>query len=222
VPADIPYMPSVVNLHAILDKIQSAGTPPKFTHDFLKSTLGFGSSNDRAVIKVLRQLGFLTADGTPTQRYNDYRGAQPRKVLAQGLREGWPELFLADERVYEKSKSQIQAIAKNLTGAGDSAATKMASTFHALAEKADWTVPAEPLKHVQTGAPAEKDDAGDRIGSGGNRSDSSEASGRGSNGGNGPGAGLFQLHHDVHIHLPPTNDVSVYRAIFQAIKAELM
>lgn len=38
----------------------------------------------------------------------------------------------------------------------------------------------------------------------------------------GAGAGLFELHHDVHIHLPATNDVSVYRAIFQAIKAELM
>lgn len=215
-------MPSVMNLHAIFDKIQSAGTPPKFTHDFLKSTLGFGSSNDRAIIKILRQLGFLTADGTPTQRYNDYRGAQPRKVLAQGLREGWPELFLADERVYEKSKSQLQAIAKNLTGAGDSAATKMASTFHALAEKADWTVPAEPLKVVETEKPAEEDNASDRSSNGGNRNGSSEGNGQGSNSGNGLGAGLFQLHHDIHIHLPPTNDVSVYRAIFQAIKAELM
>ena len=222
VPADIPYMPSVVNLHAIFDKIQSAGTPPKFTHDFLKSTLGFGSSNDRAIIKILRQLGFLTADGTPTQRYNDYRGAHPRKVLAQGLREGWPELFLADERVYEKSKSQIQAIAKNLTGAGDSAATKMASTFHALAEKADWTVPADAPKDVETEWPAEEENTSDRRRSGGNRKGRSEDTGEGSINGNALGAGLFQLHHDIHIHLPPTNDVSVYRAIFRAIKAELM
>lgn len=217
-PADIPYMPSVVNLHAIFDKIQSAGTPPKFTHDFLKSTLGFGSSNDRAIIKILRQLGFLTADGTPTQRYNDYRGAQPRRVLAQGLREGWPELFLADERVYEKSKSQLQAIAKNLTGAGDSAAAKMASTFHTLAEKADWAVPTEPVKAVETGKPDEEP-VSEATSDGGNRN---EGNGRGSSSGVGPGAGLFQLHHDIHIHLPPTNDVSVYRAIFQAIKVELM
>lgn len=221
-PAEIPYMPSVVNLHGILDKIQSAGTPPKFTHDFLKSTLGFGSSNDRAVIKILRQLGFLSADGTPTQRYNDYRGAQPKKVLAQGLREGWPELFLADERVHEKSKSQVQAIAKNLTGAGDSAAQKMASTFHALAEKADWTETAEPQRGVETEKAAEAQGAGGLGGDGGKHIGSPEGSKDGSIRGSGPGSGLFQLHHDIHIHLPPTNDVSVYRAIFQAIKVELM
>jgi hypothetical protein len=32
----------------------------------------------------------------------------------------------------------------------------------------------------------------------------------------------FRLHHDIHIHLPPTSDVAVYRAIFQAMKSELV
>lgn len=221
-PAEIPYMPSVVNVNAILDKIQTAGTPPKFTHDFLKSTLGFGSSNDRPFIKVLRQLGFLTADGSPTQRYNDYRGTQPRRVLAQGLRDGWPELFLADERVYEKSKGQIQAIAKNLTGAGDSVAAKMASTFHALAAKADWAPSLQDPVAVEVEDSAVPENAGDQSGSGGNRNGGGEFIGQGRSIGNGVGVESFQLHHDIHIHLPPTNDVSVYRAIFQAIRAELM
>lgn len=211
-------MASISNVSAILEKIRTAGTPPKFTHEFLKSTLGFTSSNDRGVIKVLRQLGFLTADGVPTPRYNEYRGDQSGKAIAIGLREGWPDFFLADEKVYERSNSQIQGIAKSLTGAGDSVAQKIASTFKAFSDKADWSAVGLQQQHEQPGdsggvSQELQDGTGDdqRYGSGNNGGKSS-----------GAGTGLFELHHDIHIHLPPTNDVSVYRAIFQAIKAELM
>lgn len=209
---ELQYMPSAANVGAILDKIRSAGTPPKFTHDFLKSTLGFGSSNDRAMVKVLRQLGFLSADGTPTQRYNDYRGEARGKALAAGLREGWAALFLADEKVYERTNSQVQAIAKSLTGAADSTAGKMASTFKALSDKADWT---DGGRSVESSA--------DQLAAEGNTALPAPDGGVPGASTNGAGhGGLFQLHHDIHIHLPPTTEVSVYRAIFQAIKAELM
>lgn len=211
-PTEVPYLMSITNVPAILEKIRTAGTPPKFTHEFLKSTLGFGASNDRGVIKVLRQMGFLSADSVPTPRYNEYRGDQPGKAIAAGLREGWPDFFLADEKIYERSNSQIQGIAKSLTGAGDSVAQKIASTFKALADKADWSGPVPK----QQERPADSGDGEqDLYGAAGGEQ-------RGGKGGNGAGAGLFELHHDIHIHLPPTNDVSVYRAIFQAIKAELM
>ncbi len=41
---DMPYMTSIKNLSSILDKIKIAQTPPKFTHEFLKSSLGFSMS----------------------------------------------------------------------------------------------------------------------------------------------------------------------------------
>jgi len=212
-PVEVPYLMSITNVPAILEKIRTAGTPPKFTHEFLKATLGFGSSNDRGVIKVLRQMGFLSADGVPTPRYNEYRGDQPGKAIAIGLREGWPDFFLADEKIYERSNTQIQGIAKSLTGAGDSVAQKIASTFKAFADKADWS------GHVaqQQERPAESGD--DELEHDSGVGDELRRANRNSKG---AGAGLFELHHDIHIHLPPTNDVSVYRAIFQAIKAELM
>lgn len=208
-------MMSITNVPAILEKIRTAGTPPKFTHDFLKSTLGFGSSNDRGMIKLLRQLGFVSADGVPTSRYNEYRGDHGGKALATGLREGWADFFLADQKIFEKSAGQIQEIAKNLTGASDSVAKKIATTFKALSDKAEWSAPvSQQDRSSDLGDPkSEFDGSGD-----------DQRRRNGNNGGTdkGAGAGLFELHHDIHIHLPPTNDVSVYRAIFQAIKAELM
>lgn len=216
-PTEVPYMASITNVPAILEKIRTAGTPPKFTHEFLKSTLGFGASNDRGVIKVLRQMGFLSADSVPTPRYNEYRGDQPGKAIAVGLREGWPDFFLADEKIYERSNSQIQGIAKSLTGAGDSVAQKIASTFKAFSDKADWSAPIPQQRPDGTGDTGDDDQE-----AAGGASDEQRRSGNGTGKGKGAGAGLFELHHDIHIHLPPTNDVSVYRAIFQAIKAELM
>jgi hypothetical protein len=44
--ADYPYMTNAKNLKPIMERIKGAGTPPKFTLQFLKS-LGFTSSTDR-------------------------------------------------------------------------------------------------------------------------------------------------------------------------------
>jgi hypothetical protein len=219
---ELPYMPSVVNVGSILEKMKGAGTPPKFTHDFLKATLGFSSSNDRSMIKVLRSLSFITADSTPTQRYNDFKGERSGKALADGLREGWADLFMADQKVNEKSVTQIQAIVKSVTGAGDAVAKKTASTFKALSDKADWTATgsggstppagddnAEAAAVAAAAAAAAATPAGANNGGGGGGEELS-------------GSGLFRLHHDIHIHLPPSTEVAVYRAIFQALKAELM
>lgn len=137
-PAELPYMPSVTSLPAILDRMRATATPPKFTHDFLKTSLGFSSSNDRAVIKILRQLGLLAADGTPTPRYNDFRGGRGGVALADGLREGWAPLFLSDEAIQQRSIGELLGVVKNGTGAGDAVARKIATTFKALAGKATW------------------------------------------------------------------------------------
>ena len=53
---DVPRMPSVKNLHPILNSIQKAAVPDAFGVDFLKD-MGYTSSNDRSVIKVLKFLG---------------------------------------------------------------------------------------------------------------------------------------------------------------------
>jgi hypothetical protein len=203
-PADLPYMPTVGNVPAILDRIREAGTPPKFNREFLSSSLGFTGSQDRGIIKVFKQLGFLTSDGTPTPRYNEFRSTVlGGKALAQGLREGWAPIFLADQRANEKTSAQLTDLFKSVTGQGESVAQKMASTFKALANKADWSAPLmEPLIEKESSEPVKLLD----------QEVNSEV----------PHGGGVNLHQDVHIHLPPTSDVSVYRAIFRALREELL
>lgn len=189
-----PYMASIKNLSQILEKIRGAGAPPKFTVQFLKTTLGFSSSNDVGVIAVLKRLGFLTADGTPTDRYHEFRSEQKGPLaLATGLREGWSEIFLADTKANEKSSSELKGTFKTVTGKGESVAEKMATTFKALSDAADWS--------GKTVAEAEEVQE--------ERSRNESVS-------------QLTLNHDIHVHLPPNSDVGVYKAIFRALREELL
>lgn len=103
---------------------------------------------------MLKQLRFLTGDSTPTPRYNQFRSATSGgAALAQGLREGWADIFLADQRAHEKSAAQLKDLFKSVTGAGDASAGKMGQTFRSLATLADWQAPPSP-----TDVPPEDED----------------------------------------------------------------
>src|SRR4051794_25141487 len=111
-------MTSTKNLPNILGKIKSAGTPPKFTLDFLRQNLGFPSSSDRAVIAVLKGLGFLNGDGSPLARYNEFRDdSRSGRAMSAGLREGWAEIFLSDQRANERSNTELVELFKSVSGA---------------------------------------------------------------------------------------------------------
>lgn len=195
---NFPYMASARNLPEILGKIKAAGTPPKFTYEFLKANLGFASSNDRSVIGVLKALGFLTPDSTPTDRYNEFRdGARSGAALAAGLREGWSDVFLSDQKAQDRTPAQLVELFKGVAGVGEAVAKKMATTFKVVAMQADWKTlrPAvEPLepRELPANAPLPEQRAG------------------------------LALHHDIHLHLPPSSDVAVYTAIFRALRSELL
>lgn len=204
-----PYMQSIKNVPAIFSRIKEAGTPPKFTHEFLKTSLGFTSSSDRNVVAVLKAMGFIMDDGTPTDRYNQYRGVESKVAIADGLREGWSDIFLADQKIHTKSQEQAREIFKSVTGKGETVAEKMASTFRALASLGDFNAePSKPITSIEPETELEQSNTA-------RRSTTNEGNTVSS------GVGVLTLRHDVHVHLPSTSDVAVYKAIFRAIKDEL-
>ena len=206
---DIPYMASVGNIDEIVQKLRGAGTPPRFTHEFLSSTLGFRSSNDRGFIKILRALGMVTADGTPTDRYNAFKNdISGGTAMADGLRDGWSALYLADEEAHDKTPSELQQTFKTITGKGDAVAKKMATTFKAFAKHADFmtspTSTSNGADYQAFEAPADQGESAPPYPQ--PMKDISSVT----------------LRHDVHLHLPPTSDVAVYTAIFRALREELL
>ena len=60
------YLTSVKNLPQIFEQMIKGIAPPTFNSEYL-SSVGFSSSNDRAVTPLLKALGFLADSGQPTE-----------------------------------------------------------------------------------------------------------------------------------------------------------
>lgn len=211
---DVPYMMSVTNLHRILDAIQRAGAPEVFHLDFLKD-LGFKASNDRGAVKVLKYLGLLDGSGRPQSSYREFMDhTKAKSVLAARMKLAFDDLFTADRHANTKSVEQLKGWFKTKTGAGDAVAQKMASTFRSLASYANWdgqsahaSVSEDEQKDAEPRTPAEIPRAPAET-----HIPTPTAHGKSPIG----------LVYRFEIHLPDTQNVDTFRAIFRALREELM
>lgn len=195
------YMTSVKNVPAIMQKIIDGTAPPKFTLAHLRD-LGFKSSNDQGIIPLLKDLGFLSSDGTPTKRYNDYRDqSKSKEVLGEALREAYEDLFHINEHISEKDRQAIEGRFKSVHNVGDAVAERQALTFLALLKLADISG-----KHGKTIAKSKKDESLEL--------EKEELEKR--------GLQLGGLRYNIEIHLPATKDVEVYNAIFKSLRENLL
>ena len=204
---NVPYMTSTKNLHKILDAMQGAETPPVFGLDFLVD-LGFTSSNDRSILKVLRYLGMIDTSGKPQTSYREIADhTKARAVLAARLKAAYDDLYTSYKQAHERTTESLKGWFKTKTGAGAAVASKMATTFKALASYADFTkagseVPVPP----PLSPPSPGEEEARRV-----KRDAT-----------GPGLGeAFGLVYRIEIHLPDTQNVETFRAIFRAIREEL-
>lgn len=200
---NVPYMNTVSKLHGMLDKIQSAGVPESFNNDFLQD-LGYTSSYDRAFIKLLRYLGMLDASNRPQESYKQFMDhTKAKKILAQRLRNAFDDLYLSDKNAHTKQVTQLKGWFKTKTGSGDAVANKMASTFKSLASYADFS--GGPVIEVKHDAPPPPKPDG--------KPPAPSPT---------PKVGEFGLVYRFEIHLPDTQNVDTFRAIFKAMREELI
>ncbi len=204
------YMTSTKNLAPIMQKIIDGTAPPKFTVAHLKG-IGFKSSNDQGVLPLLKDLGFLSADGTPTSRYHEYRDrSRSKAVLGQALRDAYEELFHIKEHPTKADRAAIQGRFKSMHNASDRVAELQTATFLALLDLADLS--AGPPPKSKKKEKVEEEAAAATESSGGSASTEYTP----------PGLHLTGLHYNIEIHLPATKDVEVFNAIFKSLKEHLL
>ena len=202
------YLPSAKNLPDIMAKIVDGTAPPKFTLDHLKS-IGFKSSNDRAVLPLLKDLGFLTDDGSPTERYHDYRNkSRSKAVMADALREAYQGIFHLHEKPTPSDRPAIEGMIKSENNVSDRFAQVSAATFLALLKLAD-------LDSTGDATDTTPIDSGSQ-----NHTDNQPVPEK-------PNATISPppavgLRYNVEVHLPASKDVEVYNAIFKSLKEHLL
>lgn len=183
-------------------KIRDAQAPEKFTLQILKD-LGYKSNNHRPFIPLMKALGFLSAEGTPTQRYHDYRNhSMSKKIMGEAIKEAYSDIFLIKSHPGAGDKDLIQGKFKSYHNTSDNVAGLMTKTFYSLLDLADLNFENKPKKEVTKPEIPKIEPPKPII------PPSKESS--------------LGLHYNIQIHLPATKDVEVYNSIFKSLKEHLI
>jgi len=209
------YLTSTRNLQAILNAIQTAKAPPKFTQRFLES-LEFKSPSDRLIIGVLKALKFLNDDGSPTNRYFQFLDqTQGPRVLADGIREAFEDLFDVNLNAQTLQKQDLINKFKTLSQGqlSESVLDKLALTFTELVKLADWTAtpPANQQNAVDPQNQAEPP-KGEVPAVKTNNTPVTTSH---------PRVHVDGLIYNIHLVLPESRDPAVYDALFRNLREHL-
>ncbi len=197
---------------ALLGKVRDTAVPPKATIDWLRQ-VGFTSSNDRTLISVLRQIGFVDTTGVPQPAWREYRGAGYRSVLGRAIVLGYSSLYDTYPDAHNRSSTELAHILNTKTDAGKQAVDKMVNTFKNLAKEADFSAtPAEP------GSGESSNGSGQPEGS----SNGSEIGSEASVVTRTVTANGMTINVNVQLTLPETSDEKVFEAFFKSMRKYLI
>jgi len=165
---------------------------------------------------MLKELGFLNADGAPQQRYYEFLDqSRSKQVLAQSIRETYADLFAVNKNAYELAPDEVKNKLRTLYAGkkSDQLISRIAATFTALCEYADFTKPEpEPPRDSSLSArPEEKNSPPTR------EAPSTEPVTKKISG----NILLDSLQYHINIVLPESRDQAVYDAIFKSLKEHL-
>jgi hypothetical protein len=207
------YLTSSKNLAGILEAIQNAQAPTRFTQRYLES-LGFASNSDRLVINVLKALGFLSDTGEPLERYHRFLDrTESKKVLAEGLRDAYEDLFQIRRDAHKMSSADVRNKMKTLSQGeySDDVLSKMATTFKKLSDLADFEA-ASDTGREDDGDETTDDDVGDTD---------TDLSQRTRDRADDQRLLFDGFVYNINIHLPESRDPAVYDALFKSLKQHL-
>ncbi|WP_036307867.1 DUF5343 domain-containing protein [Methylophilus sp. 5] len=212
--ANLPYVVAGSTLEKMLEKIKTASVPEKFSQDFVSTKLSLKGGTARSLIPFIKKMGLVTSDGTPTDRYREFRNPEKSGfAIAAAIRELYEELFAMNEYVYELDNNKLKGLIVEATGdvASSSAVTKTLTTFTSLKKLANFdsevsrnsddlnskkidSTPSITIPNFIQAAP--------------NTAKSQQEG--------------INLSYTINLNLPATTDIEVFNAIFQSLKQHLL
>ena len=206
-----PYVSGYGAISELFEKISQAAVPPKFTQDFMKTVLDMRSSSHRALIPLLKKLGFLDQSNIPTEAYRLYRDAsESQKVMAEKLRNAYADLYQTHEYAHKLKKEELISKLRTLTGAGenDRNIQYTASTFLELRKLADFSLEQENENSEELPELTKKSEPEHPANQKAPLPKSHRAN--------------FGISYTINLNLPATTDIEVFNAIFKSLKENIL
>lgn len=199
---NLPYTPAPGVFKKTLDGIITAGQPERFTSNFMDTMLGVSGGSSRYVPPLLKKMGFLTSDGTPTELYTSFRTEGSRSHAAYtGLKNAFAELFQRNEFIHKANELEVRDNIVAITGLtkNDAYVNYIWSTFKVVRDFITGDPATQPKPEAATGL-EEALPAGPAVGS----------------------PARVGLVNNINIVLPESTNINVYNSIFQSLRANLL
>jgi len=196
----LPYLASPGTIVTALNKISKAATPERVSKDFVNTKLEIKGGAGAAVVPLLKKIGFVAGDGSPTKLYEQYRNpATSEAAVAAGIKHGYKPLYEINEYAHDLGDADLKGLIVQVTGlkVSDSVVKQTFSTFKKLKAKASFV---------------------DSLSDDGGGEDDSGDSGGGSSGKRLP----MNIGYTINLNLPATTNVEVFNAIFKSLKEHLI
>ena len=134
-----PYVVVQAKLKSFLGEIKRLGIPEAANSSWLR-TIGYTSSNDLSIPKVMEFIGFVDVSRKPTDKWRDFRDENASgKILAGAIREGYSALYQIHPDAHKRSVDELANFFRSHTEAGDNAVRRTANTFKTLCSLADFS-----------------------------------------------------------------------------------
>lgn len=209
-----PFINSTGLIPKILNKIQEAQEPDRYTQDFQGTVLGYGSGSARPFIPFLKRLRFLEPDGRPTDIYRRFRNTDTApSAMADALRNGFADLFKRNEYCYKLASDKLKNLVVEVTGKEKSSTTVQAivASFNACKAFADFEAKTDIYQETGDLEPPNKEHGVDDLGFPPARWAKDQ------------GKDIkMSFGYTINLNLPNTDDPKVFNAIFKALKENLL
>jgi uncharacterized protein DUF5343 len=204
-----PYHVNTANIKKFMEHIQTAGVPTKLTFQYI-SSVGFKSSNDRALLTVLKFIGFVDNSGVPNDTWRAYRNkSQSKKVLAGALRKSYATLFSTYPDANRKDNEALRNFFSSHTSVSEGTLGYMVRTFKTMADMADFESAAESAVELETGLEKKPEQEKEKGGTVVKRQVTGSAAG-------------LTVNINIQLQIPATENAAIYESLFAAMKKNLL
>lgn len=210
---NLPYSASPGTLEKMLEKIKTASSPERFTQDFVSTKLAMKGGTAKATIPLLKKMGLVAPDGSPTDLYGEFRNpAKSRIALGKAFRNLYPRLYEMNEYIHDATdKDVLGAIVECTGGERDSSVTKLTlATFNLLRKHSDFDTKEIEIEDIHSTIEEKPKQTSIAI----NHPSTSHIPT--------PQGKSINLSYTINLNLPATKDIEVFNAIFKSLKEHIL
>ncbi len=192
-----PYTTAPNSLRNFLRAIPKKPKPVRMTSQVLESW-GFGGTNERSIIKVLKAVGLLGSSGEPNQEYEAFMSPiTGPATLGMLLKNTYSPLFQTSHEPDKEPYDDLKRAFHIHSGGGDRTIAFQIQTFKALCDFAEFDSASSASSAIPTAAIPPAANGTPQLPT---------------MHGGGP-----TIHIDLHIHLPENKSSRDYEAIIEDI-----